>query len=85
MWLAYRLHALDRPTPVSWATLHRQFGANTRLLKHFRPRAVRDLRHALAVYPEARVELAEAGLVLHPSPPPVAPRPSALPRLGFDT
>ena len=85
LWLAYRLHALDAPTPVSWDALHRQFGANTRLLKHFRPRAARDLRLALAVYPEARVEVAEEGLVLHPSPPPVAPRPSALPRLWPDT
>ena len=83
LWLAYRLHALEAPTPVSWTSLHRQFGANTRLVKHFRPRAARDLRLALAVYPEARVEVTGDGVVLHPSPPPFAPRPLAAP--GFDT
>jgi hypothetical protein len=25
-WLAYRLHVLKRPTPISWAALHAQFG-----------------------------------------------------------
>jgi hypothetical protein len=29
------------------------------------------LRLALAVYPEARVEVAKEGLVLHPSQPPI--------------
>jgi hypothetical protein len=27
VWLAYRLHSLTRPTPVTWAALHGQFGA----------------------------------------------------------
>ena len=76
LWLSYRLHALERPTPLTWSALHRQFGAGTKLLKHFRPRAVRDLKVALAVYPEAQVTVSEAGIVLHPSPPPVAPRPT---------
>ena len=29
LWLAYRLHVLERPVPVSWASLHAQFGAGT--------------------------------------------------------
>ena len=37
LWLAYRLHSLQRPTMVSWPSLHTQFGAATRLLKHFKP------------------------------------------------
>jgi hypothetical protein len=78
LWLAYRLHALEKPTTISWTALHRQFGANTKLLKHFRPRALRDLRLALAVYPEARVNVIDTGIVLYPSPPPVAPKPASL-------
>ena len=54
LWLAYRLHVLERPTPVSWDALHHQFGAGTAQVKHFKPRFVRDIRLALAVYPEAQ-------------------------------
>ncbi len=75
IWLAYRLHTLQRPTPIRWAALQEQFGAGKRV-KNFR----RDFRQALApavvAYPEARVEFAEddSGLILYPSRPPVAPR-----------
>jgi len=75
LWLAYRLHVLEKPTRVPWQALHTQFGACTTELKHFKPRFQRDLKIALGVYPEARVELTEAGVVLCPSPAPVAPRP----------
>jgi replication initiator protein len=74
LWLAYRLHSLNGPKSVSWEALHLQFGAGTRLLKHFKPRLARDLEIAVAVYPDARVELTETGLQLWPSPPPVPPR-----------
>ena len=78
LWLAYRLHSLDHPKLISWEALHLQFGAGTRLLKHFKPRLARDLRLATAVYPEARVEPTESGVRLWPSPPPIAPRPRAV-------
>jgi hypothetical protein len=35
-WLAYRLHVLRNPTPVSWRALHAQFGTGIRRLDHFR-------------------------------------------------
>jgi hypothetical protein len=78
LWLAYRLHVLERPTPVSWDALHRQFGAGTATVKHFKPRFVRDIKVAQAVYPEAHVDLTEAGVTLHPSPAPISPRPPSL-------
>jgi Plasmid encoded RepA protein len=78
LWLAYRLHVLEKPILVPWPSLHAQFGANTRLLKHFKPRFARDIRLAKSVYPEARIEWAEHGLGLQPSPPPIAPRPRRL-------
>lgn len=81
LWLAYRLHVLERPTKISWQSLHTQFGAGTRELKHFKPRFVRDIKVATAVYPEALVDLTESGVTLHPSPPPIAPRPRAVARL----
>jgi hypothetical protein len=70
LWLAYRLHSLPRPTVVPWASLHSQFGAATRLLKHFKPHFAREIEAALAAYPGARVELREDGIRLHPSPSP---------------
>lgn len=70
LWLAYRLHSLSRPTMVSWASLHSQFGAATKLLKHFKPHFAREIEAALAAYPDARVDLTDEGICLHPSPSP---------------
>ena len=81
LWLAYRLHALEKPIHISWPSLHVQFGANTKQLKHFKPRFSRDLALARAVYPEARVDLTAEGVRLHPSPPPIAPRPRLVAKL----
>ncbi len=71
LWLAYRLHALERETFVPWERLFAQFGAATSALKHFKPRFTRDLELALAVYPTARTKLSEHGLNLLPSAPPL--------------
>lgn len=70
-WLAYRLHVLQAPTPVSWRALHAQFGQGFRRLDNFRRTFRLCLNLALAVYPEAKVEESEQGLVLHPSKPPI--------------
>ena len=78
LWLAYRLHSLDQPKVITWESLHLQFGAGTRLLKHFKPRFHRDLEVAMAVYPDAAAELTENGIRLRPSPAPVAPRTRAV-------
>jgi|tagenome__1003787_1003787.scaffolds.fasta_scaffold20987402_4 hypothetical protein len=71
IWLAYRLHSLGKPTSVSWQALHTQFGAGFALVKHLKPRFTDALRIALAVYPEARVEIEKQGLIMHPSAPAV--------------
>jgi hypothetical protein len=72
-WLAYRLHALMQPTRVSWHALHQQFGRNVRRPDHFREQFRETLALALAVYPDASVEVQEWGVVLKPSRPPVSP------------
>lgn len=74
IWLAYRLHSLSRPTPITWPAVFEQFGAGYSRLRDFRKRFVEALQLALAVYPDARVEVDEQGLVLHPSPPPIPER-----------
>ena len=71
IWLAYRLHSLTKSTPVSWAAIHGQFGAGFRLVRQIKPTFTEALSLALAVYPEASVDVEHSGLVLHPSPPAV--------------
>lgn len=71
IWLAWRLQHLGQRTPISWAALHGQFGAGYRQVRQFKPRFVEALAAATAAYPDARVEVAESGVVLHPSKPPV--------------
>ena len=72
VWLAYRLHILQKPTSVHWGALHGQFGAGFKAQRHFRPTFLSNLRLALATYPDARVDERENGVILHPSRPPVA-------------
>jgi Plasmid encoded RepA protein len=76
VWLAYRLHSLTRPTSVSWAAVHAQFGAGFKAVRQIKPTFKEGLTLALAVYPEARVDVEDSGLLLHPSPPAV-PRQAA--------
>ena len=71
IWLAYRLHQLSRPTPITWAAIYRQFGAGFTLIRQFRAKFRDTLALALAAYPDAHVIEEEGGLLLYPSPPPV--------------
>jgi hypothetical protein len=75
VWLAYRLHVLVGPVEVGWSALRRQFGEGYKELRFFRRDVLPSLKLALAVYPEAHVEIDErAGLTLYPSPSPVPER-----------
>lgn len=74
LWLAYRLHALHSDRLVSWQALKGQFGTAFKELYHFKPRFAGTLALATAVYPGAHVEVTEAGVILKPSRPPVAPK-----------
>ena len=75
MWLAYRLHVLSKPVPVTWGSLRNQFGPEYGVARFFRRDMLPQLNPALAVYPEARIEIDERkGITLHPSAPPVPPR-----------
>jgi hypothetical protein len=69
-WLAYRLHVLTGPTPITWQALHAQFGHGIARMVHFKKQFRPTLALALSVYPEARVGQTEQGVVLHPSTPP---------------
>jgi Plasmid encoded RepA protein len=83
IWLAYRLHVLSSQLTITWPALHGQFGEGYKEVRFFRRDVLPSLRLALAVYPEARVEIDEKkGLTLLPSPPPVPER-QTVHRLGL--
>lgn len=67
VWLTYRLRKVERPQSVSWIALQAQFGPEYTRLRDFRRRFADALRQALAVYPEANVDLDERGILLRPS------------------
>lgn len=71
VWLAYRLHALDKATPITWKALQEQFGGGYARLRDFRKRFTDAMHLALAVYRNAAVDIHEEGVTLHPSPPPI--------------
>jgi hypothetical protein len=71
VWLAYRLHILQKPTPIRWTRLHQQFGAGFKTLRQFKPTFVANYKLALTVYPEAKAIMDDDGAILFPSPPPV--------------
>jgi hypothetical protein len=78
LWLAYRLHALSASKLITWQALKGQFGAGFSKLYHFKNKFPGTLALATAVYPEAKVEVVDAGVIVRPSRPPVAPKLVAL-------
>lgn len=79
-WLVYRLHSLKvgTPRPITWTALKQQFGNGFSRMDHFRATFCDNLRLALAVYRDARVEVdLGRGLTLYHSRPPVLPRSSS--------
>jgi Plasmid encoded RepA protein len=74
IWLAYRLHVLQSDKFVTWKALKGQFGTSYKELFHFKAKWPKALELALAVYPNAGIDVTDAGVVLKPSRPPVAPK-----------
>jgi Plasmid encoded RepA protein len=72
VWLAWRCHQISKPTPISWLAIHAQFGAGFKAVRQFKPRFVEALEAALAAYPEARIDLDDKAITLHPARPPIA-------------
>ena len=60
-WLAYRLHSLTGPTPLHWKAVKTQFGVGFAQMNGLKPRFLDNLRLALAVYPDARVDVDDRG------------------------
>lgn len=70
-WLNYRLPSAKRPSLVTWAQLHAQFGAQYDRLRDFKAAFVSKLPAVHTVYRDARFTVEDAGLRIYPSPPAV--------------
>ncbi len=71
-WLAHRLYTVRKPTLVPWALLARQFGSQYAVLRQFKAAVVKALRVVKLAYLSADVTVTDQGLMLRPSPTPVA-------------
>jgi replication initiator protein len=71
-WLVHRLYHLTSINMVTWSQLSGQFGHGYTEPRKFRHFFLDSLKRVQAVYPEARLKLADGGLMLMPSKPHVA-------------
>ncbi|MGZ5799707.1 MAG: replication protein RepA [Burkholderiaceae bacterium] len=74
-WLTYRMSCMQRRSrPIRWESLMGQFGSNfgsdiDQAIRDFRKAFFKALKLVNIVYPQAKIEVHEHGLVLLPSPP----------------
>jgi hypothetical protein len=68
-WLVHRLYNLNSISAISWAQLSGQFGHGYTEARKFRQFFLGSLKRVQSVYPEARLKVAERGLILMPSRP----------------
>jgi hypothetical protein len=68
-WLAHRLYHLSKPSTVTWQQLSEQFGHGYAELRFFRRPFAASIKRVLEVYPEAKLKLTDAGVILLPSRP----------------
>jgi hypothetical protein len=76
MWLTYRLPQLRRDTKITWGGLQSQFGLEGGDVKSFKRAFKTSMRQALLVYPDAKVESVDGGIVIKHSEPAVAKKTS---------
>jgi hypothetical protein len=80
-WLTYRMSYLRKATEIPWAALQTQFGADYSRTIDFKVNFLKHFQAVLVVYPEAKVEEGERGLLLRPSKPHIAKLPETLGRI----
>jgi hypothetical protein len=71
-WLVHRLFHLSKPSMVSWDQLSQQFGHSYREPRTFRRFFLDSLKRVSAVYPDAKLKISDAGILLLPSRPHLA-------------
>lgn len=67
LWLFARLNQLEKPVPISWATLKAQFGRDIQSRdRKFRQSFSDDWKAIEEVFPKLRSRLTDNGILLHP-------------------
>jgi hypothetical protein len=79
-WLVHRLFSLSKPSTVTWQQLSEQFGHGYAELRTFKRFFSESLKRVNAVYPEAKLKVGDAGVILLPSKPHLAPTTVAISR-----
>ena len=79
-WLVHRLFSLSKPSTVTWQQLSEQFGHGYAEIRKFRRFFIDSLKRVQTVYPEARLKVADSGVILLPSKPHLAPTSVAVSR-----
>lgn len=88
VWLTYRMSYLSKRTTIPWVALAGQFGSGYAMteqgFRDFKRAFLRELKHVLVIYPQAKVSDGVNGLVMYPSPPHVAYKSTPIQKgLGF--
>ncbi len=77
MWLNYRMFTLCEPLRLTWRQIYRQFGptdkADKVTINKFRAQVLRELAKLKDAWPQLDYRTPPGSLVLHPSPPRIAP------------
>jgi Plasmid encoded RepA protein len=74
-WVTWRVFRLSKSAFVPWEGLMRQMGSEYACEKEFARHAKATLRKIRACYPALKLDFVKGGLLLHPSPPSIAPAP----------
>lgn len=78
-WLTYRMSYLSKPLDIFWPALQLQFGTeyaqDAQGIRNFKRNFLNQLQSVLAIYPDAKVEVEDRGLILKPSKSHVAKMP----------
>ena len=79
LWLVYRTFPLRAPLRLTWRLLYSQFGvdpakaSDKRTVDAFRTKCLRELKKIKLAWPGLNYSTAPGVLILHPSPPAIAP------------
>jgi len=68
MWLTYRNSYLKAETVITWAQLRMQFGAEYGRERAFKEAFKVALKKVQVVYPSAKIQTVDAGILIAPSP-----------------
>jgi hypothetical protein len=70
-WVGWRLHNIEAPLSIGWASLGEQFGQGFIRPRKFRETFSEEVSHLKEVFPKLPIKLNEDGLVLSPADPSV--------------